>query len=190
MANSKVDPDIVIERLMHVFRSFGYDGASLAELASETGLKKASLYHRFPDGKVGMANAVLDYVAGWSDSQIFGVLFSSEPAPERMGTVLNSINVLYGGGQLACILRAMAHGTAAEIFKEKISNIFQRWISAFTHLATDLGHDSSEAKRLGESALIKIQGSLILAQTMQKPELFQQTLNDIKTDFLNNSRLH
>lgn len=184
MARQKVDPDIVIERLMHVFRSVGYDGASLAELATSTGLKKASLYHRFPDGKVGMANAVLDYVGGWSDSQIFEVLFSSEPAPERMDAVLNSINVLYGGGQLACILGAMAHGTAAEIFRDKIGDLFQKWVSAFTHLATDLGHESSEAKRLGESALIKIQGSLILAQTMQKTELFQDTLKDIKTDFL------
>ncbi|WP_221393651.1 TetR/AcrR family transcriptional regulator [Dyadobacter sp. NIV53] len=184
MALPKVDPDIVIERLMHVFRSVGYDGASLAELSASTGLKKASLYHRFPEGKVGMANAVLDYVGGWSDSQISGVLFSSDPAPERMDAVLNSINILYEGGRLACILRAMGNGTAEEIFRDKIDDMFQRWITAFTHLATDLGHDSHEAERLGESALIKIQGSLILARSMRKPELFQKALNDIKTDFL------
>ena len=40
MARAKVESNIVIERLMDVFRSVGYDGASMAELASATGLKK------------------------------------------------------------------------------------------------------------------------------------------------------
>ncbi|MCE7065106.1 TetR/AcrR family transcriptional regulator [Dyadobacter sp. CY326] len=184
MAFSKVEPDIVMERLLHVFRSVGYDGASLTELASATGLKKASLYHRFPDGKVGMARAVLDHVKGWDDSQIFYILLSSEPAKERLDAALNAISVFYEGGRLACILRAMSHGAAAEIFRDQIAETFQNWVNAFAHLATDLGHDSDTAQKLGESSLVKIQGSLILAQTLQKPELFQDALEAIKTDFL------
>ena len=185
MAHTKVKPDVVVERLMHVFRSVGYDGATLTELASATGLRKASLYHRFPGGKVEMGNAVLDYVMEWSDSQIFGILISSEQATERLETGLSSIYDLYEGGRLACILRAMSHGTAEALFRDKIADIFEGWVNAFTHLASDLGHDSDAARKLGESALIKIQGSLILAQTMQKPDFFQEALVDIKTDFLN-----
>lgn len=184
MAHAKVETDIVVEALMQVFRSVGYDGASLAELASATGLKKASLYHRFPGGKEEMANVVLDHVSGWSESQIFETLYSSDPAAERLDAALNAIYILYDGGRLACILRAMAHGTAAALFRAKIAGIFQRWVNAFTHLATDLGHDPETAKRLGESTLIKIQGSLILAQTLQKPELIQEALSEIRTDFL------
>ena len=184
MAHEKVGPDIVLERVMHVFRSVGYDGASMAELASATGLKKASLYYRFPEGKVAMANAVLDHVTGWSEKEIFGVLFSSEPAIERLDAVLNSIYVFYEGGRLACVLRALSHGTAAEIFRVKIADIFERWITAFTHLATDFGQDANAAKWLGECTIIKIQGSLILAQTLQNPDLFQQALSDIKANFL------
>ena len=184
MTSVKVEPDIVLEKLLHIFRSVGYDGASIAELASATGLKKASLYYRFPDGKPGMAKAVLDYVLRWSDSQIFEIIYSTKPASERLDAVLNSIYSFYEGGQLACILRAMSHGTSAEIFRDRIADTFQKWITSFTHLATDMGHDSSAAKRLGESVLINIQGSLILAQTLQKPEFFKKALNDIKTDFL------
>jgi TetR/AcrR family transcriptional repressor of lmrAB and yxaGH operons len=188
MARVKVEPDLVLERLMHIFRSVGYDGASMAELASATGLKKASLYHRFPKGKAEMATAVLDHVVEWGDSQIFGVLFSEKPAAERLDEALDSIYNFYEGGRLACILRALSHGTSAEIFKNRIADIFQRWITAFTHLATDLGHDSIAAERLGKSALITIQGSLILAQTLEKPALFKEALNDIKTDFLDNHK--
>jgi len=184
MAHAKVKSDLVVERLMHVFRSVGSDGASLTELSSATGLKKASLYHRFPGGKVEMAHAVLDYVLERNDSQIFGILFSSGLATERLDTALSSIHDLYKGGRLACILRAMSHGTAEALFRDKIADILERWVGAFKHLALDMGRDSNTAKKLGESALIKIQGSLILAQTMQKPDFFQEALVDIKTDFL------
>lgn len=184
MARTKIEPDLVVEKLMDVFRSVGYDGASMAGLASATGLKKASLYHRFPGGKAEMAKVVLDYVAGWSESQIFEVLFSAKPAAERLDMALDSIYKLYEGGRLACILRALSHGTSAEIFRDTIAEIFQRWINAFTHLAMDLGHDSNAAGRLGETTLIAIQGSLIIAQTLQKPAFFQDALSEIKRNFL------
>ena len=55
MRPQKVQDIEIIESLVKTFRSNGYEGTSLAELAKSTGLKKASLYHRFPDGKQEMA---------------------------------------------------------------------------------------------------------------------------------------
>jgi TetR/AcrR family transcriptional regulator, lmrAB and yxaGH operons repressor len=49
----------LIGRLSLVFRDRGYEGAALADLASAAGLKKASLYHRFPGGKQQMAEEVM-----------------------------------------------------------------------------------------------------------------------------------
>ena len=184
MGSLKVKEDVVIEKLMDTFRSVGYDGASMAELATATGLKKASLYHRFPKGKEAMAHAVLDYVADWNRSEVVELLLSSKPAKERLELVLESINNLYDGGRLACILRALSHGTAADLFRNEIATIFQTWVTAFTHLANDLGHESARSKQLAESSLIRIQGSLILAQTLVQPGIFQTALTDIKTDFL------
>ncbi|TDE11248.1 TetR/AcrR family transcriptional regulator [Dyadobacter psychrotolerans] len=184
MGYLKVEDDIVIEKLLEIFRSVGYDGASISGLAAAIGLKKASLYHRFPEGKEAMAHAVLAYIGNWNESQVIEVLMSSKPAKERLEVVLDSINSLYNGGRLACILRALSHGTAAELFKDEIAIIFQTWISAFTHLANNLGHEPEKSKKLAESTLVRIQGSLILAQTLQDPSIFQMALGDIKADFL------
>lgn len=184
MANVKVEQDVVIDRLMAVFQSVGYDGASLSELANATGLQKASLYHRFPNGKQAMATAVLDHVADVIDNQLADVLQSSAPAPTRLTNALGVIHQIYDGGRLACVLRALSHGTAAGLFREPIAAIFTTWVTAFAHLARDFGMETGTAQRLAESTLIRVQGSLILAQTLQQPGIFEQTLRDIETDFL------
>ena len=51
--------DEVIGRLMRVFRTFGYSGATLARFSEATGLGKASLYHHFPGGKEELFHAMV-----------------------------------------------------------------------------------------------------------------------------------
>ena len=57
--------DEVVARILTVFRDFGFDGASLAELSKATGLGRSSLYHYFPGGKDEMAVAVLERIDTW-----------------------------------------------------------------------------------------------------------------------------
>ncbi len=185
MAALKVTYDLVIDQLLTVFRSVGYDGASMAQLAEATGLQKASLYHRFPDGKLAMAKAVLDYIETQSQTEIVDVVFeTAQPPTTRLRTALAAINSLYDGGQLSCVLRALSLGTAANAFQEQIARIFDGWINGFTQLATELGKTEHQANRLGKSVIVRVQGTLILASTLQQPALFGQMLADIEHDFL------
>ena len=74
MPTSKVDPDDLIDRLLEVFRTVGYDGATLSKLSQATGLQRASLYHRFPGGKKAMAAAVLAHAGAWLDTHVLAPL--------------------------------------------------------------------------------------------------------------------
>lgn len=185
MALLKVTDDVVIEQLLTVFRTVGYDGATMAELAQATGLQKASLYHRFPDGKRAMAVAVLNYIETASQTGIVAVLEQSSVSPaDRLKTALAAIDTLYDGGQLSCVLRALSLGSAADGFREQIARIFSGWLASFRRVACELGKSDAEADRLAQSVIIRVQGALILAGTMQQPDLFKQTLAQIETDFL------
>lgn len=185
MAQVKVEDDVVIEQLLRIFRSVGYDGATMAELAQATGLQKASLYHRFPYGKLAMARAVLNHIETASQTDIVVVLQQKEVLPTtRLKTALAAIHSLYNGGELSCVLRALSLGTAAPVFKEQIARIFTGWLTGFAQVARALSKSDSEATRLAQSVVVRIQGVLILAQTLQQPDLFQQTLIDIESDFL------
>ncbi|SDG21467.1 transcriptional regulator, TetR family [Dyadobacter soli] len=184
MAHAKVEHDVVIDKLMETFRSSGYDGASMAALAEATQLKKASLYHRFPQGKEQMAHAVLGYVAEWAKSRIENVLFSANAPEERLETALKAIDELYDGGRLDCILRALSHGSSANTFQKEIAAIFQTWLNAFKHLAMDFGHGEEEANKLANELTIKIQGTLILQRSLGQPSMFKEMLREMQEKFM------
>lgn len=181
MANPKIHPNLLIDRLLTVFRTLGYDGASMTELAAATGLKKASLYHRFPEGKQAMAQAVLDHLAAWTKAYLTEVVQTSQPLETKLDTVFGNIRDLYHGGTVACVYRALSHGTAASLFEEAIAAQFREWMDGFARLAVEAGLEQKAAEQLGKDAVVRIQGVLILAQVFHQPELFEQTLVDIRS---------
>jgi len=186
MAFAKIERDQVLDRLFEVFRAKGYDGASMADLAAATGLKKASLYHRFPEGKSSMADAVLDSIVSWTETNLVQVINSKKSPSERLDEVLRLINELYHGGEVDCTLRALSHGSASTLFQEKIGRIFKTWISAFADLAIDFGHDKAAAVQLGATTLSQIQGTLILSVTLGDKSLFDKALAEIRSRLLVN----
>lgn len=185
MAHAKVEHDVVIDKLMDVFRSSGYDGASMATLSEATQLKKASLYHRFPQGKEEMAHAVLGYVAAWAKSRIAEVLVVSDSrAEDRLDTALQSIDELYDGGRLDCILRALSHGSAANLFQKEIGAIFETLIRSFKHVAMDFGHDEQQAQQIANELMVKIQGTLIVQRSVGQSSMFKTMLDEMRAKFM------
>jgi AcrR family transcriptional regulator len=108
MRPQKVTNQNLIEGLMSVIQSKGYNGSSLNDLANSTGLQKASLYHRFPKGKKEITSAVLTYVEQWVDINIVELLSDMGQKPnERLKIVIENIDNLYDGGEKICVLRAL-----------------------------------------------------------------------------------
>lgn len=181
----KVTDQELVERLLTAFREVGYDGISMSELGKVAGIQKASLYHRFPDGKLQMAKTLLDYIESESQTSIVDVLKSSSQKPEpRVKTAFKAVDALYEGGRLNCVLRALSLGSAADLFREQIAEIFSGWIEGFTQIGLEVGKTPKEAKRLAQQVVIRIQGVLIVSRTLQDPTLFQQILSDLEKELL------
>jgi AcrR family transcriptional regulator len=177
MRPQKVTDQNLLEGLMSVIRSKGYDGSSLNDLANSTGLKKASLYHRFPKGKKEITSAVLMYVEQWVELNIVGELTDRTQKPnERLKSVIESIDDLYEGGEKICILRALTMENNMELFGKQLKNIMTSWIAGFTNLGISFGLSEKESKNKAEQTLILVQGSLIVSKAMSTLEPFQKTL--------------
>lgn len=186
MRPQKVLDEDMLEGLTKVFREKGYEGASLKDLAEVTGLKKASLYHRFPKGKQGMAEAVLLNVDAWVKQNIFAVLQDEAlSAEDRLKTGLSQISVLYVGGEGTCIFRALSMQAGLELFAEQISGGMQAWIANFKQLGLALNFQEETAHEHALQTLIEIQGALVVARGMKDSNIFRQALQQIENRYLN-----
>ena len=181
MRPQKVTDIEILTGLANVFRSKGYEGASLKELSEASGLKKASLYHRFPNGKQEMAEAVLVHLDSWVAQHIIQEFLNVNLDPStRLKNGLDGIRQLYNGGSEICIFRALSMQTGLELFEALIKQGMQDWIAALKAIGTALELDSEEAKAKATQTLIQIQGSLIVSKGLDDLSIFENTLNQIE----------
>ncbi len=185
MRPQKVLDDEILAGLTKVFRSKGYEGASLKELAEATGLKKASLYHRFPNGKQEMAETVLNHIGEWVQNNVFLALADEEVSPQmRLKNGILQITKLYNGGEETCLLRALSMKAGLDLFNEQIQNGMQDWINAFYNLGLELGFSTSKATKYAVQTLVDIQGSLIVTRGLNDIKIFEETLKKIESNYL------
>ena len=103
-----------MDRLIDVFRNEGFDGASLARLQEASGLKRSSLYHRFPDGKRDMACAAVAEVTNRFGEHILAAAESDSPLEERIEEIGRNLITFYSDGHLPCLLDTMSIGEPEE----------------------------------------------------------------------------
>jgi AcrR family transcriptional regulator len=180
MRPQKIDDATLLERLMDVFRSKGYEGSSLNDLATSAGLKKASLYHRFPGGKEEIASAVLAHTTVWGKTHIEAVLQDkSIPARQRLEQVLTTIDLLYAQGTKTCILRALSMDTGIPSFGDLIQTTMAVWITTFSAFGEELGYTPTEAAQKATQTLINIQGALVISKGLDNTTIFKNSLQNI-----------
>ena len=78
MRPQKISDQQLTLNMLEVLRARGFDGSSLNDLALAGGLKKASLYHRYPGGKEKLVASVLKHYTDEIKQEIFDVLSSKK----------------------------------------------------------------------------------------------------------------
>ncbi len=170
----------LIERLGHVFSEVGYAGASLTMLAQATGLQKASLYHRFPDGKEQMAAEVLTATHLWLKEHLIKPLQSDAPPEQRVRILAKELNELYRGGKQACLLNMLSSAYLHEgPFAGAIKSMFKSLIHALRDMLEEAGLDRSTANLRAERVVMLLQGSLVLCRGMGTTRPFQSFLSQL-----------
>ncbi|WP_309111232.1 TetR/AcrR family transcriptional regulator [Saccharothrix sp.] len=170
-----VQDDELFDRLAEVFRTTGYEGASLGALAESTGLKRASLYHRFPDGKAQMAEAVLERVERLFDELL--VPMRTDPDP-RAGVVRTAelFGEFYGGGLLSCVLDTLPLSGAPESVRRRAAQVAEVWVSAMADVARRGGRSVEEARAAAEDAFAAAEGGLVYGRLFGDGGPFRRAL--------------
>lgn len=166
----------VIPQLVQVFRQYGYEGATLSRIASATGLGRASLYHHFPQGKQGMAAAVLDHISTVFSEIILQPLQNTGEPSVRLEAMSQGIAQFYNQGRQGCFLAIFSLGDAGELFAERNQQAFKTWIGAIETVLVEAGLAEAIAQQRAEAAVMQIQGGLIVSQGLGDTEPFLQML--------------
>ena len=139
MALQKIPREEVIDRLLGVFRQYGYEGASLTMISEAVGLQKASLYHLFPEGKEAMARAVLESVGGFLEEQVLTPLRAHGTPEARLARMMEQVREFYGDGRFSCLFETLSLGGQNNPFSDMIGRALNSWQEAMAGLARERG---------------------------------------------------
>ncbi len=169
----------VIPQLMAVFQEYGYEGASITRFSEATGLKRASLYHYFPNGKEEMADAVLDYVTQALKEQLLSPLSSDRPPRERIQAMNQNVDAFYQQGRQDCLLALLSVGEAHELFQERVQHALNLWINSVADVLVEAGITPITARQRAEEAIALIQGTLVLTRGLNNTAVFERILQQM-----------
>lgn len=174
MRPAKVGAEAVGDALIAAFRAGGYAGASLRDLGHASGLKSASLYHRFPRGKADMAQAALGRAGEAFGAAVLAPLTAAGDPAARLATSAAGVAEFYQGGALACLLAVMALSDAPEPVRATVRAMFAQWTNDLAGALADCGVPDPHS--VAEDRIAALQGALILAQSGAGPEAFARAV--------------
>jgi len=170
----------ILATLTDVFRTHGYEGASLKIISNETGLARASLYHRFPGGKAEMAEAVMSRAQRWLDDQALAPLRDPSLSPaERIRAMTGKLDAFYESGEKSCLLDALSLGEAGSPLRRQARTALELWTRSLADTVVAAGFGRAEAARRAEEAVILVQGALVVARVREDPAPFRRVLAEL-----------
>jgi TetR/AcrR family transcriptional regulator, lmrAB and yxaGH operons repressor len=176
MAHRIISDDVFLATALDLFRTYGFEGVSLKRLADATGLEKASLYYRYPGGKDEIVMAVASDVVAWFQTNIFDPLTGNGTARKRITFVAERLRDFYSGGSKACLTDVLSLPGGPKELHATLKGAMQTWISAFAQIAKESGLSSSTARARAEEAIMRIEGSLVLARVIGDNSNFERIL--------------
>lgn len=150
-------------------------------ISEATGLKRASLYHRFPDGKSDMELAVIDFTQK-EFMEVLAPLDDSGPVKTRIRRVTRNLDQYYESGLRSCLIDSLSVGTqrdGRDIVSERIAQILEDFIGCFAKVACEAGANPREARRRAEDAVVRFEGSLVVARCTGNTASFRRWMKEL-----------
>ena len=182
-ADTRTHREDLVLKLFDLFRRSGYDAVSIADISNATGLGKSSLYHHFPGGKPDMAKAVADFAMETMRTRVFDILKGAAPLAEKIGKTNAFIDEMYEGGGAPCLISSLliSPNTGPET-AATMREIVEAWREAYAAALRQAGRSPKDARTLAVSALVRIQGGLVIARATGDKRVFTDALDGIRRE--------
>lgn len=174
----------MLDLLLNTFRDMGYEGASLAELSTATGLGKSSLYHYFPGGKGDMAEQVLAHLDRQLTTNLYEPLRSASTPARKLGVMLDTLDAFYEGGRKACLFERLCGSVDRTRFRRPLRQAFAAWMEGVEAICLEAGLPKAAARARAEDFVVRIEGALIVCAGTGDYGVFARTIEDLRASVL------
>jgi AcrR family transcriptional regulator len=162
-----------------LFRSQGYSGTGLKQLADDARAPWSSMYHFFPDGKEQMAAEILDYAAAYY-ARMLARGFEARPDP------LDAIDAIFAGEieilkrsgfRDGCPIASVTLDTASTVepLRKHCGEAFASWIRTIAQGIVRSGVDENRATELATFVLAALEGAIVLSRASKNTAPLQRT---------------
>jgi AcrR family transcriptional regulator len=172
----------MVAQLYSLLRRTGYQGVTMEEIASATGVDRPSLDAQFPGGKPEIAEAVLEFARSWVRDRIIAALRQDAPLQRRLEDMLSAVQELYAGGKEPCIVASMMVGAKDQELNDALSGLLLDWLGALRSALIDHGMEPEAAASKAAAIVSRIEGGLLLARALETPRLFSEALDAARNE--------
>jgi TetR/AcrR family transcriptional regulator, lmrAB and yxaGH operons repressor len=187
MPRPKIPDERLLDILEAVFREHGFEGATLSLLSEATGLQRASLYHRFPAGKEGMAMALLERLGRHFVQHVLEPLDEPGALESRLRRTGKRLAEFYSDGARACLLETLSLGDPPGERRAALRVKFDACTAAFTAVARQAGATPAQAAKRALDVWVRLQGALVVARLTSNPKPFQDAIKGLPRAILSGS---
>jgi AcrR family transcriptional regulator len=178
MPAALMDRQTVLDKIFAAFRTYGYEGTTLARLSEATGLGRASLYHHFPGGKEQMVREVLQLAQAALQRDVVGPLEGTGTPHARVRRMIENLKTLYANGEASCVINLMGVGEAGETFRGELSATTEVWLQGLERTLKAAGIRAAAARKLAIDTVVRIEGSLVVSRAIGDPSVFIRALGE------------
>jgi len=165
---AKIDRNDIVDRTIKLMLTGGYDGTSMAQIADACGIRKASLYHHFPD-KDALVLAAIEQIHAHFNEHIFVIAWcSGRDARQKLRALNKATFQFFDGREGGCLLGNLVLELMerAPQFQDPLRRYFDEWAAAIAHLF-ESAHSRAKARHLAFATLAQIQGAIMLMRLYQ-----------------------
>lgn len=163
MAIKKTSREEILQKAISLFKKRGYYNTSIANIASECGLIKGSLYHHFKSkDEIGLES--LKYIHDYFEKNIFCIAYDERlNDKEKIKLFIKKVDEYFLNSEGGCLLGNLALEVSSENeeFKEYIKKYFLTWEEALFNILKNK-YSNQEARALAREYVSLTQGAIML----------------------------
>jgi TetR/AcrR family transcriptional regulator, lmrAB and yxaGH operons repressor len=158
----------LLETAAALFRRQGYAATGLNQILDEARVKAGSLYHHFPQGKQGLAAAVVDTAGAGIEQLLRRFLATDRSVADIVDRWIDLLVAgLAGDDRDGCPIEPIATESvsASPLVRAASARAFNGWCAAIEERLRSEGWSAAQAQQVGLAVVSLIEGALILSRT-------------------------